>query len=418
MPRASRWPDTTNEVDLTRRRHDHSVDGELDRAEPASAGTSIVRTSTERSASSRTARQCVDRYATPFGIRTIAVRQSKGFLLNGRPVKLQGVCLHHDLGALGAAVNRRATERQLADHEGHGRQRHPHQPQSALAGTARPLRPAGPGGHGRSVRHVAHAEGQERLLKVLRRVAERDLRDMHPPRPQSSQRHHVEHRQRDSRAGQCRRLADRQAPDRRSATRRIPRARPRRPSTSGPPPSRTGWPPQVDIPGFNYKPMHYARDPARASRLDHPRLRKPRPPSARAASITCRSRNTTKHPSLQLTSYDVIVPPWADLARRRVRRRRTNCPSVLGEFVWTGFDYLGEPTPYFMARAPNDWPSRSSYFGFVDLAGLPQRPLSTSTRAAGRQAHGPRPAALELAGMEGKRFRSWPTRTATKWSCS
>ncbi len=55
----------------------------------------------------------LDRYTTPFGIRTIGFDKDKGFSLNGRHLKLQGVCDHHDLGALGAAVNRRAIERQL-----------------------------------------------------------------------------------------------------------------------------------------------------------------------------------------------------------------------------------------------------------------------------------------------------------------
>ena len=58
-------------------------------------------------------KKVVDRYLTPFGIRTIVFDKKQGFLLNGRHVKIQGVCDHHDLGALGAAVNRRATERQL-----------------------------------------------------------------------------------------------------------------------------------------------------------------------------------------------------------------------------------------------------------------------------------------------------------------
>ena len=58
-------------------------------------------------------KKVVDRYVTPFGIRTIAFDKTRGFLLNGKAVKIQGVCNHHDLGALGAAVNRRATERQL-----------------------------------------------------------------------------------------------------------------------------------------------------------------------------------------------------------------------------------------------------------------------------------------------------------------
>ncbi len=55
----------------------------------------------------------LDRYETPFGIRSVEFNKTQGFLLNGRHVKMHGVCLHHDLGALGAAVNRRATERQL-----------------------------------------------------------------------------------------------------------------------------------------------------------------------------------------------------------------------------------------------------------------------------------------------------------------
>lgn len=55
----------------------------------------------------------IDRYQTAFGVRTIEFDRTKGFLLNGKSLKLHGVCLHHDLGALGAAVNRRAIERQL-----------------------------------------------------------------------------------------------------------------------------------------------------------------------------------------------------------------------------------------------------------------------------------------------------------------
>ena len=85
----------------------------------------------------------LDRYVTPFGIRTIEFNRDKGFLLNGRVMKLHGVCDHHDLGALGTAVNRRATERQLQIMQRHGRQRHSHQPQPALARAARILRPPG-----------------------------------------------------------------------------------------------------------------------------------------------------------------------------------------------------------------------------------------------------------------------------------
>jgi beta-galactosidase len=70
----------------------------------------------------------------------------------------------------------------------------------------------------------------------------------------------------------------------------------------------------------------------------------------------------------------VIAPSWAYIADVEFDAQEKN-PEMMGEFVWTGFDYLGEPTPYFGGRgAANDadWPSRSSYFGIVDLAGFPK----------------------------------------------
>jgi beta-galactosidase len=127
---------------------------------------------------------------------------------------------------------------------------------------------------------------------------------------------------------------------------------------------------QVDIPGFNYKPNEYAR------------IRKEHPDwiifgSETASCVSSRGvyhlpvEKYEKHESLQLTSYDVIAPPWAYCPDPEFQAQDDN-PAVLGEFVWTGFDYLGEPTPFFNARGVNDWPSRSSYFGIVDLAGFPK----------------------------------------------
>ena len=76
---------------------------------------------------------------------------------------------------------------------------------------------------------------------------------------------------------------------------------------------------------------------------------------------------------MQLTSYDIIAPPWAYTPDVELDVQ-LRMPNVLGEFVWTGFDYIGEPTPYFSGRGSSatDWPSRSSYFGIVDLAGFPK----------------------------------------------
>ncbi|HEX8984532.1 MAG TPA: DUF4982 domain-containing protein, partial [Bryobacteraceae bacterium] len=80
-----------------------------------------------------------------------------------------------------------------------------------------------------------------------------------------------------------------------------------------------------------------------------------------------------KHPSLQISSYDIIAPPWAYCPDVEFTYQ-DKLPQVLGEFVWTGFDYIGEPTPYYSGRSADatDWPARSSYFGMVDLAGFPK----------------------------------------------
>ena len=69
---------------------------------------------------------------------------------------------------------------------------------------------------------------------------------------------------------------------------------------------------------------------------------------------------------LTVSDYGLEAPPWAYYAERELCCQVDN-PQVMGEFVWTGFDYLGEPTPYY-----TEWPSRSSYFGIVDMAGLPK----------------------------------------------
>jgi beta-galactosidase len=72
--------------------------------------------------------------------------------------------------------------------------------------------------------------------------------------------------------------------------------------------------------------------------------------------------------TLQVSSFDTVAPGWAYCPDVEFDAQ-DRLPNVLGEFVWTGFDYLGEPTPY---GRPNQWPSRSSYFGIVDLAGFPK----------------------------------------------
>jgi len=314
----------------------------------------------------------LDRYATPLGIRTIEWGPGKGFLLNGRRVPLKGVCNHHDLGALGTAVNRRAIERQLEilKRMGANAIRTSHNPPSPelLAAADRMGflvmdeafdmwgKPKVRNGHG----------------KYFAEWGERDLRDMirrdrnHPSVVMWSIGNEILE-QADAEGWKvAKRLTD-----------ICHEEDPTRPVTAGfnqiENAIQNKLADQVDIPGFNYGVREYARILAA-----HPGWTIVG--SETASCVSSRGvyhlpiEKYEKHASLQLTGYDVIAPPWAYCPDVEFAGLEAS-PAVLGEFVWTGFDYLGEPTPYFawdQPRDEKDWPSRSSYFGIVDLAGFPK----------------------------------------------
>jgi beta-galactosidase len=313
-----------------------------------------------------------DRYVTPFGVRSIAFDPDKGFMLNGRRVRLQGVCLHHDLGALGAAVNRRATERQLEIMKAAG--------VNAIRTSHNPPSPE----------QLEYADRLGLLVidemfdvwktpkvpngynKHFEEWSERDTRDMvrrdrnHPSIIMWSIGNEVPEQNQPNGAAEAARLSS------------LIRAEdPTRPTTAAfdkwREAIRNELTEQVDIVGFNYKPMHY-REILQA----HPKWMIYASESASCVS----SRGVyhlpiekyDKHPSLQLSSYDIISPWWANCPDVEFAAQDA-LPAVLGEFVWTGFDYLGEPSPYFNGKPEEtaaDWPSRSSYFGMVDLAGFPK----------------------------------------------
>ena len=314
--------------------------------------------------------EVVDRFVTVFGVRTIAFDRQRGFLLNGRPLKLQGVCLHHDLGALGAAVSRRATQRQLQILKAAGVNaiRTSHNPPSPeLLEFADRL----------GLLVIDEAFDMWRIPKVPNGYSkdfdawsEQDLRDLarrdrnHPSVILWSIGNEIPE-QKDARGWmEARRL-----------TGFFHDEDPTRPTTS----AFNNWEDairnklaaEVDIPGFNYKPTRYA-----TIAKDHPAWIIYGSETASCVS----SRGTyhlplvkyAKHASLQISSYDIIAPPWAYCPDVEFAAQDAQ-PAVLGEFVWTGFDYLGEPTPYFGSRGDRqDWPARSSYFGMVDLAGFPK----------------------------------------------
>jgi beta-galactosidase len=314
----------------------------------------------------------IDKYSTSFGIRAIAFDHGKGFLLNGKVRKLQGVCLHHDLGALGAALNRRAIERelQILKAAGVNAVRTSHNPPSPeLLDLCDRM----------GLLVMDEAFDMWRIPKVpngyskyFDEWSERDLRDMarrdrnHPSIILWSIGNEIPEQEVPDGWKEAKRLSD-----------FFHEEDPTRPTTSAmnewSAAIRNHFADALDIKGFNYQPMHYEQ------------IVKEHPAwvvfgSETASCVSSRGEyhlplaNYEKPLSHQISSYDVIAPRWAYCPDVEFTFQ-ARVPSVFGEFVWTGFDYIGEPTPYFDEGAgstAHDWPSRSSYFGMVDLAGFPK----------------------------------------------
>ena len=308
----------------------------------------------------------VDRYVTPFGIRTLEFSREKGFLLNGRTRKLNGVCNHHDLGALGTAVNRRATERQLQIMQSMGVNaiRTSHNPPSPeLLELCDRM----------GLVVMDEAFDMWRIPKVKNGLSkffdewyERDLRDLihrdrnHPSVIFWSIGNEIPEQGKPEGGILAKRLTD--------ICHEEDRTRPTTSAFDNPDGAiKNELAANVDVPGFNYKPTRYAEFQAA-----HPTW-----VIYGSETESCVSSRGVYHlpmklemrtPDLQVSSYDIEAPPWAYCQDVEFTYQQ-DLKNILGEFVWTGFDYLGEPTPYGSRK---DWPSRSSYFGVVDLAGFPK----------------------------------------------
>ena len=317
----------------------------------------------------------VDDYLTPFGIRTIGFSRDGGFVLNGRREQLKGVCLHHDLGPLGAAVNVRATQRQLEIMKeiGVNAIRTSHNPPS-------PEQLSLCDQMGIVVQVEAFdcwkaAKVENGYNLYWDEWHERDLRDIirrdrnHPSVIMWSIGNEIIE-QRLAHGGEMAQALTDICHD----------EDPTRPTTAGfnmyPQCVKNGLAAGIDIVGFNYKPSQY----------DNFLEANPGAIVYGAETSSCVSsrgvyhlplENYARHESLQISSYDIISPPWAYPADFEIEAQNTMTRS-LGEFVWTGFDYMGEPTPFngndneTHGRWTGDWPSRSSYFGIVDLCGFPK----------------------------------------------
>ena len=329
----------------------------------------------------------LDTYNTPFGIRTTEFTARNGFLLNGRRLEIQGTCNHHDLGSLGAAINTSALRRQLTilKEIGCNSLRTSHNPPAPeLLELADQMGflvwdetfDCWKSGKKKLDYNQLYDEWHEKDIKALVR---RDRN--HPSVFIWSIGNEV---------------PDQKDVEMTSHLAAIVRSEdPTRPVSNGyndPDRSReAGSPVSLDIMGVNYQ---FSQQPKWD--LDPRYSNKPTLGSETSSCVTSRGEYFfgTEYKNWQISSYDNAKPDWGCIPDVQFRTN-TRFPHLLGEYVWTGFDYLGEPTPYnsdetnllnFLnnpaKRAElekkmeelrkSNAPSRSSYFGIVDLAGFPK----------------------------------------------
>lgn len=346
----------------------------------------------------------IDDYTTTTGIRSFSFDVKKGFVLNGQQVKINGVCMHHDLGCLGAAVNTRAIERQLEI-----------------------LKEMGCNGI-----RCAHNPPAPELLELCDKMGfivmdetfdmwrkkktkhdysryfnewhERDLTDLmlrdrnHPSIFMWSIGNEVLEQWSDANAdtlsleeanmilnfGHSAEMLAKEGAEMSvnslltkklvDMTRALDATRPITAGCNEPNPYNhlfaSG---ALDIIGFNYHddwfmgvPQNFPGKPFIVTESVSGLMTRGYYKMPSDQSIVCPERWDKPYydPSFSCSSYDNCRVPWGNHHEGTLRLVQEN-DFISGQYIWTGFDYIGEPTPY-------GWPARSSYFGIVDLAGFPK----------------------------------------------
>lgn len=333
----------------------------------------------------------LDVYGTNFGFRTIVFTARDGFLLNGRRVQVNGVCNHHDLGALGSAFNIRAAERQLEllKEMGCNAIRTSHNPPApelldlcdrmgflvedeAFDAWKSPKKR-------NDYNKLFYAWHDEDLRLLVRRDRN------HPSVIIWSIGNEVN---------------DQNNPALSESLRTIVKSEDNtRPVTSGcnwEESGTNGFQKTLDVFGINYRLFKYDAFFALKENANQPFHS-----SESASTVSSRgeyffpvvqgelNNNLPGKGICQVSSYDLAYPGWATTPDQQWTLM-DKYPAVFGEFVWTGFDYIGEPTPYgddLTGLKPGtrrydqmkqmldklgvtEVPSRSSYFGIFDLAGF------------------------------------------------
>ena len=324
--------------------------------------------------------ELLDSKTIKTGIRTVRVSREHGFQLNGQTRKIKGVCLHHDLGPLGAAINKAALIRQIRMMKAMGcdaiRTSHnmPSTWQMEICDSMGMMVMA------ESFDMWLYPKCKNGYARFFREWAAKDITNLilnhrnHPcivmwsigneiPEQWSEEGRQISIQLQ----GLCHSLD------------------PTRPVTQGMDRAdaalSSGFAQAMEVPGFNYRVHKYANN---IKQLPQGFL------LGSETASTVSSRGVYKFPVVpddnsrfasyspnydphameqadgQCSGYDMEYCPWSNLPDDDWRWQ-DDFDWVIGEFVWTGYDYLGEPSPY-----DEYWPSRSSYFGICDLAGLPK----------------------------------------------
>ncbi|GAB3347855.1 beta-galactosidase GalB [Arachidicoccus ginsenosidivorans] len=317
-----------------------------------------------------------DTYTTSFGIRSFHFDREKGFFLNGKSIKIIGVCMHHDMGALGSAVNYRAMERQLQI-----------------------LKDMGINGIRTS--HNPPAPEWLELCDKMGFIVMDEAFDMWKKKKNNFDYHlYWDQWYHKDLVDQV--LRDRNHPsvfiwsigneipeqwggDKDTSGRNITRAlthiidsldnRPTTAALNDPKKdnniARTG---KLGLIGVNYHHKGWANLPKEfpgqkfiltetvSSLQSRGEYLQPSDSIRRWAGFTKEKNGGT--PDYICSAYDNSSAPWGS-THEETLKELLKYPFLSGMYIWTGFDYLGEPTPY-------PFPARSSYFGIVDLAGFPK----------------------------------------------
>ena len=309
----------------------------------------------------------VDEYTTRFGIRSIEVIADKGFYLNGKLRKFQGVCNHHDLGPLGTAVNTAALRRQLTLLKDMGcdaiRTSH-NMPAPELVKLCDEM------GFMLLVEpfdewNIAKCEnGYHRFFDEW---AEKDMVNML---------HHYRNNPSVVMWSIGNEVPTQCSPEGYKVASFLQdichREDPTRLVTCGMDQVscvlENGFAALLDVPGLNYRTQRYQEA---YNQLPQDIILG----SETASTVSSRGvykfpaekKADAKYSDHQSSSYDLEYCSWSNLPDEDFALA-ADYPWTMGQFVWTGFDYLGEPTPY----DTDDWSSHSSMFGIIDLASIPK----------------------------------------------